>query len=189
VQIPLNLRERGKRVHAIRVLEEDHARVEALLSELSGADEATRTTLSKRLAGELVVHTIAEDNVFLPQVEEAIEEDERMSEEYFDEDTLAEATSLIAEVYEHNGWIRDLLQRPWPATAGEHIDGLRKAVEFHVRQEEALFPKAREVLEEEDFERIGDLIEHCKWQVRGLAQAKLASSSSFQPAPVETLLE
>jgi hypothetical protein len=25
--------------------------------------------------------------------------------------------------------------------------------------------------------------------VRGLAQAKLASSSSFQPAPVETLLE
>jgi hypothetical protein len=63
----------------------------------------------------------------------------------------------------------------------EKSSELRRAVTLQTESEEELFPKAAKVLEEEDFERIGDLVEHCKWQVRGLAQAKLASSSSFRP--------
>jgi hypothetical protein len=89
-------------------------------------------------------------------------------------------TYLVAESYEQNGRIRDLLRRPLQ----EEIDGVERAVKLHIELEEELFPKARQVLEDEDFERIGDLIEHCKWQVRGLAQARLASSSSFLPAPM-----
>jgi hypothetical protein len=174
-------------LHAIKVLEEDHARLEALLYELVDADEAARTRLSERFARELVVHAIAEDNVFLPQVEDAIEDSKRMTEEFFDGVILTEASGLVAEAYEQNRRIRELLQRP-VVSEGE-MDALRKAMQRHIELQEELFPKAREVLEEEDFERIGDLIEHCKWQVRGLAQARLASSSSFRPRPVETLLE
>jgi thioredoxin-like negative regulator of GroEL len=82
------------------------------------------------------------------------------------------------------------LRRQPPEPAQQDIEDLRKAVDRHVELEENLFPRAQEVLEEEDFERIGDLIEHCKWQVRGLAQARLASSASFRPSPQEvTLLE
>jgi hypothetical protein len=188
VEGPTDLQERGDRVHAINVLEEDHARLEELLYELVEADEAARTRLSERFAKELVVHTTAEDNVFLPQVEDAIEDSKRMTEEFFDGDVLAEASGLVAETYQQNRRIRKLLQGPLVASEGE-MDGLRKAMQRHIELEDELFPKAREVLEEEDFERLGDLIEHCKWQVRGLEQASLASSSSFRPRPVETLLE
>jgi hypothetical protein len=80
------------------------------------------------------------------------------------------------------------LRRRQQEPANQDIEDLRKAVARHIELEESLFPRAQEVLEEEDFERIGDLIEHCKWQVRGLAQARLASSSSFRPSPVEVML-
>jgi hypothetical protein len=184
----MGLQERGNRVHAIQVLEEDHVRLERLLYELGEAGEATRTRLSERFAKELMVHTMAEDNIFLPQVEDAIEDSKRMTGEFFEGDVLTEASGLVAETYEHNRRIRDLLQGPSVASEGE-LDGLRKAMQRHIELEDELFPKAREVLEEEDFERIGDLIEHCKWQVRGLEQASLASSASFRPRPVETFLE
>lgn len=177
-------------MHAIRVIREDHARIEALLEALEGADRATRAKRSERLTKELVVHTIAEDNIFLPHVEEAVEDSNKATEEFFDEDAdvLAEASELIAESYGQNGRIRDLLQRLQPVPSGEEIDGLRKAIERHTGLEEELFPKARKVLEDEDLERIGDLMEHCKWQVRGLAQARLASSSSYRPSSVEATL-
>ncbi|HEX6711695.1 MAG TPA: hemerythrin domain-containing protein [Rubrobacter sp.] len=188
---PARLQEGDNRVHAIRVLEEDHARIEALLNELTCAGEASRAKLSERIARELVVHTTAEDYVFFPHVEEAVEDSNLATEQFFDGDPelLTEASRLLARSYEHNGRIRELLQRPRPATSEEEIDGLRRAVRLHIELEAELFPKAREVLEEEDFERVGDLIEHCKWQVRGLAQSRLASSASFRPSPVETLLE
>lgn len=176
-------------MHAIEVLEEDHARLEGLLYELVEADETARTKLSERFTKELVVHTIAEDNIFLPQVDDAIEDSKRMTGEFFDGDVLTEASGLVAEAYEHNRRIRDLLRRQRPVAPEGEMNGLRKAMQRHIALEAALFPKAREVLEEEDFERLGDLIEHCKWQVRGLEQASLAFSSSFRPRPVETLME
>jgi hemerythrin superfamily protein len=177
-------------VHAIKVLREDHARIERLLDELAGGGLVGE--LSERLSKELVVHTLAEDNVFLPQVQEAIEDSRRTTEEFFDgnPEVLAQASGQIAHCFENNVWIQDLLRRQPPESANQDVEDLRKAVARHIELEESLFPRAQEVLEEEDFERIGDLIEHCKWQVRGLAQARLASSSSFRPSPVEvTLLE
>jgi hemerythrin superfamily protein len=177
-------------VHAIKVLREDHARIKKLFDELAGGGPVAE--LSKRLRKELVVHTLAEDNVFLVHVEEAIEDSRRTTGEFFDGDpeVLAEASEQVAHCFENNAWIQELLRRQPPEPAHQEIENLRKAVGRHIELEESLFPRAQEVLEDEDFERIGDLIEHCKWQVRGLAQARLASSSSFRPSPVEvTLLE
>jgi hemerythrin superfamily protein len=61
-------------VHAIKVLREDHARIEALFEELSEVgedDRRTRDRLFERVEKELIVHTLAEENIFLPQVEDA----------------------------------------------------------------------------------------------------------------------
>jgi hemerythrin superfamily protein len=177
-------------MHAIEVLKEDHARIETLFDELAGGGPAAE--LSERLSKELVVHTLAEDNIFLVHVGEAIEDSRRTTGEFFDGDpeVLAEASGQVALCFENNAQIQELLRRWPPEPANQDIEDLRKAVARHIELEESLFPRAQEVLEEEDFERIGDLIEHCKWQVRGLAQARLASSSSFRPSPVEvTLLE
>lgn len=173
-------------MHAIRVLKEDHERIKALLEELDEAGE-TGTRLFERLERELVVHTVAEDNVFLPQVEEAIEDSRRTTTAFFESDAeeLREADGLISASYEGHLRLSGLLEKAKELEPGEweaFIDELRETVEAQVEREEALFPKAEKVLEEEDFERIGDLIEHCKGQVRGLAQARLSSSSSFEPA-------
>ncbi len=170
-------------MHAIEVLREDHARIEKLLNELTAAGGATRIELAEHLERDLIVHLAAEDNVFLPQVREAVEDSKRTTEEFFevDPDVLTEASRLVAQSYENNAWVRDLLQRLEPVPGQQEIEDLRNAVGLHVELEEDLFQKAQGVLEGEDFERIGDLIEHCKWQVRGLAQARLASSSSFKP--------
>lgn len=178
-------------MHAIKVLREDHARIETLLNGL--ADQAaTPTKPAERLERELVVHILAEDNVFLPYVQEAVEDGNPMTEELFGADpgVLVVATGLVAQSYETNVWIQDLLRGLPPVPTRREIEDLREAVELHIELGEDLFQKAQVVLEEEDFERIGDLIEHCKWQVRGLAQARLASSSSFEPSPARvTLLE
>lgn len=182
-------------MHAIKVLREDHTRIEARLEELAEVgedDKGIKDGLFERLEKELIVHTLAEENIFLPHVEDAIEDSKKATTEFFDEstDVLEEAAELVAESYQNHQEIKALLvdikgfelgDRDWEDKSCE----LRRAVVLQIEKEKELFPKAEKVLEEEDFERIGDLIEHCKWQVRGLAQAKLASSSSFRP----TLLE
>lgn len=176
-------------MHVIKVLKEDHARIETLLEELAETKQngaGDRQTLVERLERELVVHTLAEENIFLPQVEDAIEDSKRATGEFFDEnaDVLDRAAELISQSYRNNAEIKALLEDIRDLGTGDRddkSDELRRIVALQIEREEELFPKAEKVLEEEDFERIGDLVEHCKWQVRGLAQAKLASSSSFRP--------
>ena len=69
-------------MHAIRVLEEDHDRIENLLERLAETNGSQdRARLSERLENELLVHTLAEDNIFLPHVEEAIEDSEKTTAE------------------------------------------------------------------------------------------------------------
>lgn len=164
-------------MHAIAVLREDHDRISTLLNRLA-ADDPQHYELIER---ELTVHILAEDNIFLPQVEEAIEDSRRTTGEFFDGEVevLDGAAEAIAEAYENHRRTRSLLDRTGP---GDGIDDLKALLRRQIELEESLFPAAEQVLEDEDFERIGDLIEHCKWQVRGLAQAKLASSSGFMPA-------
>jgi hypothetical protein len=172
-------------VHAIKVLKEDHDRIAALLHRL-GADEADAPSLFDLLEKEITVHIQAEDNVFLPQVEEAFEDARRTGGFSNGQvEALAGAEEAIADAYENHREILSLL------AGGERRNGigdLKALMERQTGVEEPLFAKAETVLEDEDFERIGDLIEHCKWQVRGLAQAKLASSSSFKPAREEAML-
>ena len=172
-------------MHAIKVLREDHDRISSLLDKLSGNGGDRR--LFGFLEKELTVHVLVEDNVFLPQVEEAIEDSRKTTEEFFanEADALAGATEAIVEAYQNHREIRSLLAKTRPK---DEFGELKRLVQRHIEIEEFIYPEAEKVLEGEDFERIGDLIEHCKWQVRGLAQAKLASSSSFRPAREDAVL-
>lgn len=177
-------------MHAIKVLEEDHGRIEILLEELSQtAEEATQAKgrLFERLEKELIVHILAEDNIFLPHVEDAIEDSKKVTTEFFNQnaDVLREAAELISASYKGHREITTILEamksfevgdKNWESKNTE----LHKTVTLQINKEEELFPRAQKILEAEDFERIGNLIEHCKWQVRGMAQARLASSASLQ---------
>jgi hypothetical protein len=163
-------------VHAITVLREDHERIQSLLGGFSGNGNDPRPF--EKLKKELTVHVLAEDNIFLPQVEDAIEDSRKTTEEFLDAGVLAGAREIVGAAYENHDEIRALLAR---GRAPDAVDELARLVGRQVELEESLYPEAEKVLEDEDFERIGDLIEHCKWQVGGLAQASLASSSNFRP--------
>lgn len=165
-------------MHAIKVLREDHARIRALLDRLSGDGHDPR--LMELLERDLGVHILAEDNIFLPQVKDALEDSRKATEEFFANGSGApsKADEAVEAAYENHRDVTDLLAR---GRARDGVQELARLVERQIELEESLYPEAEKVLEEEDFERIGDLVEHCKWQVRGLAQAGLASSSSFKP--------
>ena len=166
-------------MHALKVLREDHDRIEGLLEGLSRNGGGAKDHLFERLEGELSVHVIAEDNVFLPQVEDAVEDGRRTSGEFFGDDgTFGRVVETVAAARENHREILALLGH-----GPDRIEELGRLVRRQVEIEESLYPEAEKVLEAEDFERIGDLVEHCKWQVRGMAQARLASSSAFRPAP------
>lgn len=175
-------------MHAITVLQEDHKRIRALFEQLDAVGpEASgeKVSLFERLGNHLLVHLVAEDNIFLPQVEDAVEESKQTTSEFFEQSAsvLAEISDLTVASYQNHSQLAALLEEmgelePGSGRWGEKYRELRDAVGQQIEDEEKLFPKAKAVLEDEDFERIGDLIEHCKGQVRGFAQAKLASSSS-----------
>ncbi len=175
-------------MHAITVLQEDHERILALFEELDAVGpEASgeKVRLLEQFGNHLLVHVIAEDNIFLPQVEDAVEESKQTTSEFFEQSAsvLVEVSELTAASYQSHRQLTALLEEmerlePDSGRWEEKYRELRDVVVQQIEDEERLFPKAKLVLEDEDFERIGDLIEHCKGQVRGFAQAKLASSAS-----------
>lgn len=177
-------------MHAIKVLGEDHQRISTLLGKLSTVSDASiqeRARLLERLQNDLLVHVLAEDNVFLPQVADAVEDSRQATSAFFENgaDRLMEAVELIAASYENHREVASFLEEVKASEPDSHgwkqkLEGLQTAMKSHIEREERLFSEAEVVLEEEDFERIGDLIEHCKGQVRGFDQAKLASSSSSE---------
>jgi hypothetical protein len=139
----------GDGVHAIRVLEEDHDRIENLLERLAETNGSQdRARLSERLENELLVHTLAEDNIFLPHVEEAIEDSEKTTAEFFgaNTDALLEAAALVAAAYEDQQKVRELLEdldRPEVIDDGckDILDELREAVSCQIELERELFPR------------------------------------------------
>lgn len=174
-------------MHAIRVLREDHERVSTLLGALSAAEPGTvqdKTRAFGRLEGQLSAHILAAKNVFLPHTEEAIADSRSATSEFFTESAsvFADAEEQMIACYESYEETLALLQemvdlRPGTRRWSEATGKLHTAVALQIENAEALFPRTEDVLEEEDFERIGSLMEHCKGQVRGLVQARLASSS------------
>ena len=170
-------------MHAIEVLREDHKRIETLLDEFEGAGSGAGQRLLERLKRELTVHTLAEDNIFLPQVADAVEDSRDSGDGSLDEEASDKAVELISASHENHRELRDLVETIHGQEVGvARLREIGSLVSLQIETEEQLFPLAEAVLEVEDFERIGDLIEHCKWQIRGLAQSRLASSSSFRPA-------
>ena len=89
-------------MHVIKVLKEDHAKIETLLEEVAETKEngeGAKEMPFGRLERELIVHTLAEENIFLPHVEDAIDDSKQATAEFFDENAgvLNEAAELIAQ--------------------------------------------------------------------------------------------
>jgi hemerythrin superfamily protein len=137
---------------ALEVLKQDHQKVKGLFQEIRQAtDEAKRKELFDKIDMELEIHAHIEETVFYP----AIEKHE-------------EIKGMVAEALEEHKKAKTLLDELEELGADNHDFGskfqlLMEAVEHHVEEEEReMFPKIRELFEEDGLEQLGQELESAK---------------------------
>ena len=145
-------------MNAFQLLKEDHQKVSGLFQQLEPTTERaekTRTELFAKLKGELDVHAQIEEKVFYPAIKQA-----------------AETREIVLEGFEEHHVIKMLLgeldsmpvdTEVWAAK----LKVLQENVEHHVEEEEGeMFQKARQVLDEDDINRLGAQMEDLKKQLQ-----------------------
>ncbi len=147
-------------MNVFELLKNDHSRVSALFTEIENtADTAERENLFQQIKQNLTVHAEAEEKVFYPRLEREAETEE-IIEEAFDEhqeikELLGEIETMSAEDDE---WLAAVMK-------------LKDTVEHHVEEEEGeMFDRAREVLSDEEINRLGD-------EIRAEEQKRMSATS------------
>jgi hemerythrin superfamily protein len=139
-------------MNALKVLEQDHQKVKGLFQEMGRAsDQNKRKELFDKIDTELEIHAHIEETVFYP----AIEQHEELSE-------------MVAEALEEHQEAKALLEEleemgPESHEFGSTVQELMEGVEHHVQEEEGeMFPKVREVFDEDELEQLGQELESAK---------------------------
>ena len=145
-------------MNAFQLLKEDHQKVSGLFQQLEPTTERaekTRTELFAKLKEELDIHAKIEESVLYPAIKQA-----------------AETREIVLEGFEEHHVIKMLLKEleampvdteQWSAK----LKVLQENVEHHVEEEEGeMFQKARQVLSEDDINRLGAQMEEMKLQLK-----------------------
>ncbi len=153
-------------MNAFQLLKEDHQKVSGIFQQLEPTTERaekTRTELFARLQEELDIHAKIEESVFYPAIKQA-----------------AETREIVLEGFEEHHVVKLLLKElesvpvdteQWTAK----LKVLKENVEHHVEEEEQeMFQKARQVLSEDDINRLGAQMDEMKRQLK--SQAKSAGA-------------
>ena len=153
-------------MNAFQLLKEDHQKVSGIFQQLEPTTERaekTRTELFARLKDELDVHARIEETIFYPAIKQE-----------------AETREIVLEGFEEHHVVKMLLKElealpvdteQWTAK----LKVLQENVEHHVEEEEGeMFQKARQVLSEEDINRLGAKMEEMKKQLQ--SQTKSAGA-------------
>lgn len=145
-------------MNAFQLLKEDHQKVSGLFQQIEPTTERaekTRTELFAQLKQELDIHARIEETIFYPSIKRA-----------------AETREVVLEGFEEHHVIKMLLKEleampvdteQWAAK----IKVLQENVEHHVEEEEGeMFQKARDVLSEDDINRLGEQMQEMKKQLQ-----------------------
>ena len=155
---------------AFNLLKADHQKVAGLFDQLEAARGAKKLSVFTQIKTELELHTYIEEKIFYPALEEP-----------------EETHDLTLEAYEEHDVVKNLLKQlgrartvtdEWEAQAKV----LRENVEHHVEEEEnELFQKASEALEQEEIEDLGARMEAEKMRKqkgRGATASKSSKSAA-----------
>ncbi len=154
-------------VDAIELLETQHEEVENLFEKIERAGEDEKQDLFEQLADALAVHTTIEEKHFYPATKSA--RTEELLQEAVEEHLSAKR--LVADLMEMS---------PDDPQFEAKIKVLQEQVDHHVEEERTqLFPKVRKLLEKEELEDLGVVMED-------LAEELKASGSSRESVPAET---
>jgi hemerythrin superfamily protein len=131
--------------HAITLLKNDHATVDALFKEWERAeDKPTKASLVNDICNALSVHAKIEEEIFYPQAMNVLDRD---------------GDDLIREAAVEHGTLKGLIQRiadtgPSDDMFEAHVKVLMEYVKHHVKEEEnEMFPKIERT--ELDLEELG----------------------------------
>jgi hemerythrin superfamily protein len=139
-------------MNALEVLKEDHQKVKGLFQEVRQAtDQSKRKELFNKIDTELEIHAHIEETVFYPAIEEHEEFKDMVAEALKEHQ---EAKTLLDELEGFETESPDF---------GSKLEELIEAVEHHVKEEEGeMFPKIREVFDEDELEQVGQDLESAK---------------------------
>ena len=153
-------------MNAFQLLKDDHQKVSGLFQQLEPTTERaekTRTELFARLKEELDIHARVEETVFYPAIKQE-----------------AETREIVLEGFEEHHVVKLLLKEleslpvdteQWTAK----LKVLQENVEHHVEEEEGeMFQKARQVLSEDDINRLGEQMEEMRQKL--ISQSKSAGA-------------
>jgi hemerythrin-like domain-containing protein len=147
----MTLAEGSSTMNAIDLLTKDHREVQRLLERGDDTTERavkTRPELLQRIADELRVHEAIEEEIFYPALEEH-----------------AKTKEIALEGYEEHhvvdGIVDELAQlAPDDETWGAKFTVMKENLEHHIEEEEGeMFPKARQVMDDDELEELGRLME------------------------------
>jgi hypothetical protein len=143
-------------MNAFTLLKQDHEKVAGILEKIDETTERAvkgREELFTLLKQELDLHARIEEEIFYPALEET-----------------DEARDITLEAYEEHRLVKQLLAElanepkdteEWTAK----FTVLKENVEHHVEEEEGeLFTKAREALNKEEIETLGERLQEAKQQ-------------------------
>lgn len=155
---------------AFQLLKADHQKVAQLFDQLESASGKAKLQVFEQIRTELELHTLVEETYFYPALEKP-----------------KQTHDLTLEAYEEHNVVKNLLQElsgsrnpndEWEAQAKV----LRENVEHHVEEEEnELFPKAEQVLSEDEVEELGDQMAAEKQRKQG-QKARAGSKASKKAA-------
>jgi iron-sulfur cluster repair protein YtfE (RIC family) len=153
---------------AIKLLKQDHDVVGQLLADLAATTKRgtkTRRDLLSKIRQELEIHIRIEEEIFYPAFKAAgtTADDDKMYFEALEEHRAADELVLV-----------DLMNT---APDGDQFGGrakvLKELVEHHVKEEEkSMFPRAKELIEKAQLQKLGEELEARKQELK--AQAKAA---------------
>ena len=139
-------------MNALDLLTEDHQKVKQLFEQAQQIrDNQQKIELFDRIDTELALHAEIEETIFYPALEEHNELKEMVREARQEHE---EVEQLLLE-------IEDLATEETDFTS--ELTELEKTVEHHVAEEEGeMFPKVREIFDNEALERLGKNLESAK---------------------------
>ena len=151
---------------AFQLLKADHRKVAQLFDQLESAGGRAKLQVFEQIRTELELHTLIEETIFYPALEKP-----------------KETHDLTLEAYEEHDVVKKLLRDlSGSRTANDEWEAqakvLRENVEHHVEEEEnELFPKAEDVLTQDDIENLGDRMAAEKQRSQGRQASKSRGGS------------
>lgn len=146
---------------AFELLKADHQKVAKLFDRLEAASGKAKLNVFEQIKKELELHAEVEETIFYPALEKP-EETHDLTLEAYDEHKVVK--TLLAELAGSKSATEE-----WQA----QVKVLRENVEHHVDEEEnELFDKASDALNDEEIESLGERMEAAKAQKQGRSAPK-----------------